>query len=371
MEGGIHTLMESKAFRFACWIIIIFLIIYLGSLVNFIFRPIAVLFQTLFAPIVIALIIYYLLRPFVNILSKKIHRGVSILIVFLVLIGLLTSAVLYIGPIIQNQIMSFVNNIPRYANMVQEFFEGLQEQPAFQNVLDSMDFSLENISNTLSENLQGYLESAVDSIGSFIGAVANFVIVVVIIPFVLFYMLKEGNKAPMMVINQFPAREQEEGKRVLSDLDNALSSYIQGQLLVSACVGVLCLIWYLILGLDYALILALVALFTNVIPFIGPWIGTAPAVVVALFDSPFTALLVIGGVVIIQQIESNVFSPQIMGRQLAVHPLTIIFVLLVASQLAGFIGILLAVPTYAVGKVIVQHTYRLIRIRMRSTPKKV
>lgn len=184
-------------------------------------------------------------------------------------------------------------------------------------------------------------------------------------------MLKDGKKAPMMVINQFPAREQEEGNRVLSDLDSALSGYIQGQILVSACVGVLCLIWYLIIGLDYALILALVALFTNVIPFIGPWIGTAPAVVVALFHSPFTALLVIGGVVVIQQIESNVFSPQIMGRQLSVHPLTIIFVLLVASQLAGFVGILLAVPTYAVGKVIVQHTYRLIRIRMRSRPKRV
>ncbi|GAF12985.1 membrane protein YrrI [Bacillus sp. JCM 19045] len=364
-------MMDNKAFRFASWIIVILLIIYLGSLVNFIFRPIAVLFQTLFAPIVIALIIYYLLRPFVNILSKKLHRGLSILIVFLVLIGIATGALLYVGPILQNQIMSFFDNVPRYANTVQSFVEDLQEQPAFQNIVEQMDFSFENISNTITENLEGYLQSAVDSIGSFISAIANFVIVAVIIPFVLFYMLKDGKKAPMMVINQFPAREQEEGNRVLSDLDSALSGYIQGQILVSACVGVLCLIWYLIIGLDYALILALVALFTNVIPFIGPWIGTAPAVVVALFHSPFTALLVIGGVVVIQQIESNVFSPQIMGRQLSVHPLTIIFVLLVASQLAGFVGILLAVPTYAVGKVIVQHTYRLIRIRMRSRPKRV
>ncbi|WP_078393502.1 AI-2E family transporter [Shouchella patagoniensis] len=363
-------MMDSKAFRFACWIIVIFLIIYLGSLVNFIFRPIAVLFQTLFAPIVIALIIYYLLRPFVNILSKKIHRGISILIVFLVLIGLATAGILYIGPIIQNQIMTFVNNVPRYANTMQEFFMNLQEQQAFQNLLEFTNFSLNDLSSTITENLEGYIESIIDSIGSFIGAVANIVIVAVIIPFVLFYMLKDGKKAPMMVINQFPAREQEEGNRVLTDLDNALSGYIQGQILVSACVGILCLIFYLIIGLDYALILALVALFTNVIPFIGPWIGTAPAVVVALFDSPFLALAVILGVVIIQQVESNVLSPQIMGRQLSVHPLTIIFVLLVASQLAGFIGILLAVPTYAVGKVIVQHTYRLIRIRMRSKPTK-
>lgn len=359
-------MMESKAFRFACWIIVLLLIVYLSSLVNFIFMPIAVLFQTLFTPIVISLVIYYLLRPFVNLLNKKLHRGLSILIVFLALAGLATTALLYVGPLLQEQFMTFVDNVPGYANDIHHLFVDLQKQPALQNFLESTDFSLDELSGTLTENLQGYLQSIIDSIGTFIGAVANVVIIAVIIPFVLFYMLKEGKKAPMMVINQFPAREQEEGKRVLGDLDKALSSYIQGQILVSACVGVLCLIWYLIIKLDYALILALVALFTNVIPFIGPWIGTAPAVIVALFDQPGKALLVIVGVVIIQQIESNVFSPQIMGRQLSVHPLTIIFVLLVASQLAGFVGILLAVPAYAVSKVIVQHTYRLIRIHRRS-----
>lgn len=147
-------MMDNKAFRFASWIIVILLIIYLGSLVNFIFRPIAVLFQTLFAPIVIALIIYYLLRPFVNILSKKLHRGLSILIVFLVLIGIATGALLYVGPILQNQIMSFFDNVPRYANTVQSFVEDLQEQPAFQNIVEQMDFSFENISNTITENLE-------------------------------------------------------------------------------------------------------------------------------------------------------------------------------------------------------------------------
>ncbi|SDC60983.1 AI-2E family transporter [Shouchella lonarensis] len=360
-------MMESRLFRFACWIIVIFLIIYLGSLVNFIFKPLAVLVQTLFAPIVIALVIYYLLRPFVNLLNKKIPRGLSILIVFLALIGVITSAILYIVPIIQAQILDFIDNAPRYGKVVQQFAMDLQQQPAVQNLLHSSDLSIDNISETFSDNLQGYIESFLASIGAFIGAIANIIIVAVIIPFVLFYMLKEGKKAPLMILNLFPRREQEEGKKVLADLDKALSSYIQGQILVSACVGTLCLIWYLIIGLDYALVLAVVALFTNVIPFLGPWIGTAPAVIVALFHEPFTAVLVIIGVVVIQQVESNIFSPQIMGRQLSVHPITIIFVLLVASQLAGFVGILLAVPTYAVGKVIVQHTYRLIRIRMRTS----
>ena len=118
------------------------------------------------------------------------------------------------------------------------------------------------------------------------------------------------------------------------------------------------------IGLEYALVLAIVAMLTNVIPFIGSSIGTAPAVIVALFDSPFMVLAVILGVLVIQQIESNLISPQIMGRQLNVHPVTIIFLLLVASRFAGLLGLLLAVPTYAVGKVIVSHTYRLIKLKI-------
>jgi predicted PurR-regulated permease PerM len=146
-------------------------------------------------------------------------------------------------------------------------------------------------------------------------------------------------------------------------MDFALSSYIQGQIIVSICVGILAYIAFLIIGLDYPLVLALVAMFTNVIPFIGPWIGTIPAVIVGLLNSPFMALLVVLAVVVVQQIESNLISPQVMGRKLSIHPLTIIFLLLVAGRFAGLLGLILAVPTYAVGKVLVLHIYRLWVLR--------
>ncbi|WP_146738098.1 AI-2E family transporter, partial [Bacillus tropicus] len=91
-----------------------------------------------------------------------------------------------------------------------------------------------------------------------------------------------------------------EGKQILRDMDEALSSYIQGQLLVSFCVGVLVTIGYFIIGLDYPLVLGAFAMVTNLIPFIGPWIGTFPGVIVGLFDSPTEAVLVITVVVIVQ-----------------------------------------------------------------------
>ncbi|WP_116289050.1 AI-2E family transporter, partial [Klebsiella pneumoniae] len=89
-------------------------------------------------------------------------------------------------------------------------------------------------------------------------------------------------------------------------------------------VGVLVTIGYFIIGLDYPLVLGAFAMVTNLIPFIGPWIGTFPGVIVGLFDSPTEAVLVITVVVIVQQLESQLISPQIMGRKLDTHPLTII-----------------------------------------------
>ncbi|MED4580769.1 AI-2E family transporter, partial [Bacillus atrophaeus] len=138
-------------------------------------------------------------------------------------------------------------------------------------------------------------------------------------------------------------------------------------IIVSCCVGVLVTIGYFIIGLDYPLMLGVVAMVTNVIPFIGPWIGTFPGVVVGLFDSPTTAILVIVVVVIAQQIESQIISPQVMGRKLSIHPLTIIFLLLAVGNFAGIVGMLLAIPGYAVAKVIVSHIWRLVLLRKKHT----
>ncbi|TSB46162.1 AI-2E family transporter [Alkalicoccobacillus porphyridii] len=354
---------QSKYFKIGLGIALFLLIVYLASLVSFIFQPIAVLFQTLFAPIVIAGVFYYLLRPFVNLLSKKIPRGLSILLVFLLLIGLITTSVLLIGPEIQKQTRSLIDNVPSFVEQGEEMLLTLQENEYVQSFQQSGQHSLDDMIENFSSNIEGYVASIGSNLVKVIGAVASFVIVLVIFPFVLFYLLKEGDKAPAFMLKFLPEKQQHEGRRILGDMDKALSSYLQGQILVSICVGILCLILYLSIGLEYALVLAIIAMLTNVIPFIGPWIGTAPAVIVALFDSPFMVLAVIIGVLVIQQIESNLISPQIMGRQLNVHPVTIIFLLLFASQFAGLVGLLLAVPSYAVGKVIVSHTYRLIKLR--------
>lgn len=354
---------QGKFFRIGYAIIILFFIIYLGTLIDFIFQPIVVLVRTLFAPIVLAGVLYYLARPIVQFLSRWFHRGVAILLLYLSTVALLSLFVLLIGPELQLQFNSLVRNSPMFINEFRNFINSLQENELFARFQENGNFSWEEITRQLEMHLNRLVTIIGSNLAAFIGFITNIIIIMIIIPFILFYMLKEGEKAPNQVLRLFPERHQQEGRRILGDMDRALSSYIQGQIIVSFCVGLLCYIGYLIIDLDYPLVLALIAMFTNVIPFVGPWIGTFPAVIVGLLHSPFMALLVVIIIIIVQQVESNFISPQIMGRKLAIHPLTIILLLLVAGRFAGLLGLLLAVPTYAVGKVIVSHSYRLWKLR--------
>ncbi|WP_088103614.1 AI-2E family transporter [Halalkalibacter urbisdiaboli] len=354
---------QNKLFNFGYGLIIIFLVIYLGTLIDWIFRPIVVFVQTLFAPIILAGVLYYLFRPFVNLLAKKIPRGIAILILYLSVVAFFTALVFIIGPELQQQFNSLARNMPVFINEIRDMFIHLQENEYVSRFQESENFSLEEITARFANYLNEIFSAIGSNVAYFIGFIANVIIILVIIPFVLFYMLKEGEKAPKQVLKLLPEKQQHEGRHVLADMDRALSSYIQGQIIVSVCVGVLVYIGYLIIGIDYPLVLALVAMFTNVIPFVGPWIGTFPGVIVGFLDSPIMALFVIIVVVVVQQIESNLISPQVMGRKLDIHPLTIILLLLVAGRFAGLLGLLLAVPTYAVGKVIVLHSYRLWRLK--------
>jgi predicted PurR-regulated permease PerM len=355
---------QHKWFRIGIGIIMLFLIIYLGTLIQFIFRPIVVFVETLFFPMLLAGVLYYLFRPIVNFLDQqRVPKTLAIISIYLLVVGLITVLVILVGPILQKQVNSLVNNFPFLINEIRNIFIEFQENEWFSRFQATETLSL----NKISENMTQYINQAFNiistNISGLIGFVANVIIIFIIIPFILFYMLKEGEKAPTQVLKLLPEKQRIEGKKILSDMDVKLSSYIQGQILVSLCVGILMYAGFLIIGIEYSLILALIAMFTNVIPFVGPWIGTVPALIVAIIHSPFMIVKVLIVIVVVQQFESNFISPQIMGKKLAVHPLTIILLLIVAGRFAGIIGMLLAVPTYAVCKVVIGHTYRLLKLR--------
>jgi predicted PurR-regulated permease PerM len=358
----------TKAFRFGYGLLLIFLIILVAMKIDFIFRPIFLLVQTLFFPFLIAGVLYYLFRPLVNYLElKSIPRILSILLIY-VLFGLLLILLISLGgPLLKEQVKNFADSTPQLMEAIQDKVAELQQSKWNSHLRQSDSVDVEKASDAIAKSVSASLATIGTNVMNIIGVLASIVMVFATVPFILYYMLKEGEKAPRHILRFLPAKQQKNGRKILVDLDEALSSYIQGQVLVSFCIGVMLFIGYLIIDLDYSLLLAIFSMLTNVIPFIGPILAITPALIIACIDSPIMAVKVLIVMIIVQQIEGHIISPQVMGRKLEIHPLTIISLLLAAGRIGGVLGLIIAVPVYAVIKVIAHHSYRLWKLRKEKS----
>ncbi|MEH7180656.1 AI-2E family transporter [Neobacillus vireti] len=361
-------MLQTRAFRLGYGLLLIFLIIFIAMKIDFIFRPVFLLVQTLFFPFLCAGVLYYLFRPLVNYLQlKNIPRTLSILLIYL-LFGLLISLVIYLGgPLLKEQMKGFVDSTPQLIEAVSDKLTDLEQSKWINHLQETDSVDLEKVSEAITKSVSSSLSTIGTNVMNIIGVLASIVTVFATVPFILYYMLKEGEKAPQHILRFLPAKQQKNGRKILADLDEALSSYIQGQILVSFCIGVMLFIGYLLIDLDYSLLLAIFAMFTNVIPFIGPILAIIPGLIIASIDSPMMVVKVLIVMVVVQQIEGHIISPQVMGKKLEIHPLTIISLLLAAGRIGGVLGLIIAVPVYAVIKVIAHHTYRLWKLRKEKS----
>lgn len=346
---------ESKLFFWSIELLVLFTLVFVASHTLFVFKPLQVMIQTLFAPFLISFFLFYLLKPLVEYLHKKLHwkRTTAVLVVFLLLIA---SVVLIVGTIIPglvSQITELIKNIPGFIQDIGTWLEKnsakfMVNKEEIETFMATTDMSISSISkNVLTSISTGAL--------SFIGNIVNVLVVAFTVPMVLFYLLKDSGKMVQRVTKAMPLDHQEEVAGLIKKMNQTISSYISGQAIECLFVAIGTFIGYLIIGVDYALLFGFLAGATNIIPYIGPYIGLAPVVFVTAFDSPLTALLACVVVLVVQQVDSNLVYPNIMGKSLDVHPLTIFVILLVAGNLAGLLGMILGVPVYAVTKVIVMY----------------
>lgn len=345
---------RKKSFRVLMYAVLIFTLIYLIHLTAFIFKPIGLLLTSIAVPIIGAGLLYYITNPLVNLLERlKIKRVLGIVIVFILMIAIGFFSIYFIIPPIQDQFGRLVDSFPQ----IIVWFEDLWS--FWENRQDYIPASLEDSIQNLINNFDVYAEQIVGSLFSFIGSFVSFIVALVMIPFFLFFMLKDGHKFIPFVTGFLSESKAKSLQTLLTNINDVLSSFIHGQLLVSLSVGIMLLIGYWIVGLNYALMFAVFGLFMNLIPFIGPWLSAIPAVLVGFFQDPMVGVWTAVIMIVAQQIESSLISPNIMGKVLKLHPLTVITVILAAGAIGGFLGILFAVPAYAVAKTIVIHFYQI------------
>ncbi|QLK86218.1 AI-2E family transporter [Staphylococcus sp. 17KM0847] len=340
--------------------ILIGIVIFIFDRVSYIFQPFIIIFNTIAAPIIVALILYYLFNPIINVLERhNIKRVWGITLLFLGIIGLITLAVNLLIPIVSYQLDRLMHNFPSYINKLTEFSNNMMHIPFLSDYYSDIEKALYN----LQEKIPSFTDGLSDKLRVFAEAVVNVTVVIVTVPFVLFFMLKDGHRFKDYSNKIVPPKFRKDVHDLLDKMSEQVGSYIQGQIIVSFCIGVLLFIGYSIIGLDYALVLASIAAVTSVVPYLGPTIAISPAIIISLITSPFMLIKLIIVWTAVQFIEGHFISPNIMGKTMRIHPLTIIFVLLCAGNLLGIVGVILGIPTYAIIKVLVSHIFLLFKRR--------
>ena len=223
---------------------------------------------------------------------------------------------------------------------------------------------------SLTSMIKNFILSLTTSIGSVIGTITNVTVTIVTVPFILFYMLKDGEKLAPTIERAFPERNRSKVSSLLHDLSYTLSRYISGQMIECLFVGTFSAIGYSLTGIPYALLVGLFAGITNIIPYLGPYIGLMPALFLAFSKSFSTVIWVVVVCIVVQQLDGNLVYPNVIGKSLNLHPLTIIIILLVAGNIAGLLGMILGVPLYAVSKVVVKFVYNIAKIKDTSENSK-
>ncbi len=313
-------------------------------------------------PFMLAFVIAYLLAPIVDFASQRAHipSVLAIFLVYGVFAWLVVLALVYMVPILIQESVRIIRYVPQLSQGLQttwNYWLGrFHQQP--------MPAAIRTAINATALHLQTQLLRALKGlVGAIFGLVPG-VLSFLIAPILAFYVLKDLSRVRQHFWNFVPLVWRPGIFKLGLDLDRVLNGYIRGQLLVALAVGVLSALWMVALNIPFALLIGALAAVTDVVPYVGPIAGAIPAVLLGLTRSPWIAFYAGVGFLVIHQLEGTVIGPKVVGDSVGLHPLVIIFSILAGGEMAGFVGLLLAVPAAAILKVLLTHLYRRLSLSL-------
>jgi len=301
-------------------------------------------------PFFIALFITYLLNPLVTYIENKgIPRVISIFIIYFALILIIAAISVYIIPLFTTEINNLIEIIPQYTKAAQEILLDFKEKYKNTGLPKGVQEVIDQNINALEGILLNILETILNSIIKVFTGFFSFILA----PVLAFYLLKDLETIKQKAVKIIPAAYRKSIIRLLVEVDKTLGKYIRGQLIVSSLVALMTTLGLLFLKIDYAIIIGAVAGISNIIPYFGPIIGAIPAIAIASLKSPASVLWVIIILIAVQQIESGIISPKVMGDSIGLHPVIVILTLIFGGKVFGFWGIILIMPVVAVIKAVI------------------
>ncbi|MBU1119342.1 AI-2E family transporter [Patescibacteria group bacterium] len=267
--------------------------------------------------------------------KKKVPRGVSVVIVYIILIGLLFGFFGLVVPSLVTQIQQLGTVLPGYLNDLGVFFEGTSGLTVAQGLEQASKYI-----SSFTEKLDEAIVSVYEALSAIFGGVVSGIVVFVI----SFYFLIQEGAFKKMIQSVVPGKHRAYARDLTDRIQTQMGRWLRGQLLLGLTVGILTYIVLSLLGVKYALILAIIAGILEIVPYIGPVIAAIPAILLALTQSPIMALIVLIAYIVIQQVENHLLVPNVMKRAVGLNPLIVILVILAGVKIAGIAGAIVAVP---------------------------
>jgi len=306
------------------------------------------------APFLLAFALSYLMNPVVTYLEKRgAPRGLGTLVIYVGFTLAVALLFLYLVPRFLVQLERLAEILPQQVESIQSQIAGFYKRFTRVSVPEPIKGAIDNGIERAEQTLAGFVEGTLGSIPRFLPKLS----LLILVPVLAFYLTMDFPELKMWLLSWIPDRWRSDIVGLMIEMDNSLGSFIRGQLLVSAVVGILIATGLSVIGVDFALLIGLIAGIFNIVPYFGPVIGAVPAVVFALLKSPLSAVYVVILFVVVNQVESSIISPKILGEHVGLHPVTVIFSIVSGGYLFGFPGVILAVPVSSIVKVTLRYIH--------------
>jgi predicted PurR-regulated permease PerM len=318
--------------------------------------------RVILLPMAFAAGLVFLLEPLVKVFDRlRFHRVVGALLAFFILLATLVAVGALIWPTVQRQALEFVDQLPDLYGSSVEWLQDTADR--FGLDLDEF-FSQGAIEEWLAdpanqETLQNLLQGFGAGAGMVIRGVTETIAIVILAPVLALYILIDVNRFKQQSLDLTPPKYREEVNYVGHEVGTALGSFVRGQLLVAFIVGVASSVGMWAIDLPFWLLVGILAGILNMIPFLGPIVGGAVAVIIALLNGdPWQAVWAVAIMVAVQQVDNHLITPMVQRARVNLSPLVIVLALVIGGAVAGLLGVLVAVPLTAAVRIIAGHLWR-------------
>ncbi len=312
--------------------------------------------RIIFAPLLLAVVIVFVLNPMVTFFHNRgVPRIVGAMLGFLTFFAGLALILVVVAPDMVDQAQSLVERFPDIFDDTAEQFRGVLGDLGFENVAV---WNYQDLLDYLNDpgNRDTLIDLFTANIGSVTAGIFEFILVFLVGPVLAFYFLVDLPSTGHRIIGIIPPQRQSEAIHLGNQLNAALGGFLRGQLVVAFIVGSLLSFGYWLIGLEFWLLIGLIGGILNIVPFLGPWIGGALGVIVALTTGDFGLVVwAIVVAVVVQQIDNNFVSPTVLQATVRLHPTVTLLVLVLGGATAGIWGVIVAVPLTASLKILVGH----------------